>query len=185
MLCLEFLWEKLVCHCWVQESCQKSALKQDLQLGPGDLSHCCYMMQRKSLQPNQKYIKLCCLFYGSTTAVLWRQQKGGTKAKLTSCLYSLKKHNSASRDCFQPARNVWVWSHATRFSSCSSSPFCLRQGILESWDCHNGALFDRIQKLDLYSERTDSCSRGFHNATIYIRKWAEYFLEKKKKRKRE
>lgn len=97
-------------------------------------------------------------------------------------------HNSgvpalaASRDCFQPARNAWVWSQVARFSSCPSSPFCLRLGILESRDRHNGALSDRARKLDLCSERTDSCSRGFHNAMIYIRKWAEYFLKKRRKK---
>lgn len=92
---------------------------------------------------------------------------------------------AASRDRFQPARNAWVWSQVARFSSCPSSSFCSRQGILESWDCHNGALSDRAGKLDLCSERTDSCSRGFHNAMIYIRKWAEYFLKKKKRTKKE
>lgn len=89
---------------------------------------------------------------------------------------------AASRDHFQPARNASVWSQVARFSSCPLSLFCSRQGILESRDPHNGALSDRAGKLDLCSERTDSCSRGFHNATIYVRKWAEYFLKKKKKK---
>ena len=87
---------------------------------------------------------------------------------------------AASGDHFQPARNVWVWSQVARYSSCPSSPFCSQQGILESRDCHNGALSDRAGKLDFCSERTNSCSWGFHNATIYIRKWAEYFQKKKK-----
>lgn len=114
------------------------------------------------------------------------------QSSLLCCLRSLKELVAqqwltllaASRHCFQPARNAWVWSQVSRFSPCPSSRFCLRQGTVESWVLHNGALSDRAGKLDLCSERTDSCLRGFHNATIYIRKWAEYFLKKKKKRKK-
>lgn len=91
---------------------------------------------------------------------------------------------SSSRGHVQLVRNAWVSSQVDRVSPCPTSPFCLRQGILESQDHHNGALSHRAGKLDLCSERTDSCWRGFHNATIYIRKWAEYFLKEKKKRKR-
>lgn len=90
---------------------------------------------------------------------------------------------SSSRGHIQLVRNACVWSQVDRFSSCPTSPFCSRRGILESRDHHNGALSHRAGKLDLCSERTDSCWRGFHNATIYIRKWAEYFLKKKRKKK--
>lgn len=92
---------------------------------------------------------------------------------------------SSSRGHIQLVRNAWVWSQVDRFSSCPTSPFCSRRGILESRDHHNGALSHRAGKLDLCSERTDSCWRGFHNATIYIRKWAEYFLKKKKEEEEE
>lgn len=160
------------------------------------LGHCCYTMQRESLQPNQKYI-----VYNSVLFALCRHyshtednRKVAGRQNGLFCVVSFLLrswlHNSglpflaASGDCFQPARNAWVWSQVDRFSSCPSSPFCSRQGILESRDRHNGALSDRAGKLDLCSERTDSCSRGFHNATIYIRKWAEYFLKKKKQKKK-
>lgn len=114
------------------------------------------------------------------------------QSSLLCCLRSLKELVAqqwltllaASRHCFQPARNAWVWSQVSRFSPCPSSRFCLRQGTVESWVLHNGALSDRAGKLDLCSERTDSCLRGFHNATIYIRKWAEYFLKKKRRGKK-
>lgn len=60
VLCLEFFRENLgwLLLGWFQGSCQKSALNKDHQLGPGEPQWAtnCYVMLRKSLQPNQKHI---------------------------------------------------------------------------------------------------------------------------------
>lgn len=162
------------------------ALNQDLQLGPGEPNWATFVMECRgsqcSLSRSTESSAVC------SADVLWRQQKCDRKAKSSFlfCPCSLKDvvaqqwftPLSSSRGHVQLVRNAWVWSQVDRFSSCPTSPFCSRREILESRDHHNGALSHRAGKLDLCSERTDSCWRGFHNATIYIRKWTECFLKK-------
>lgn len=107
------------------------------------------------------------------------RKAAGRQNSLLQCLLSLKELIaqhwltllSSSKQRLLPASKKHSFSKpGLQFSFLPPTPICPRQGILKSQGCHNGCLSDMAEKLDLCSERTDSCSRGFHNATIYIRK---------------